>query len=76
MKKCRNSRRRLKAGGSPHWLHHKGQRYFHHSLETPLGVMSNLCHVKEEPREKAAADDDDNWFSWHDPLIGRTAVEL
>src|ERR1035441_6779497 len=32
--------------------------------------LSNLRHVTQEPREKAAADDDDDWISWHDPLIG------
>jgi hypothetical protein len=38
--------------------------------------LSNLCHVKQEPREKAAADDDDDWFSWHDPLIGGMGAGL
>src|ERR1017187_4018937 len=38
--------------------------------------LSNLCQVKQEPREKAAADDDDDWFSWHDPLIGGMGAGL
>jgi hypothetical protein len=35
-----------------------------------------LGRVEEKPREKAAADDDDDWISWHDPWIGSTAAEL
>jgi hypothetical protein len=32
----------------------------------------------EKPREEAlaAADDDDDWFSWHAPGIGGTVSEL
>jgi hypothetical protein len=38
--------------------------------------MGNSGHGKEEPRQKAAADDDDDWISWHDPLIGGAGAEL
>lgn len=45
------------------------------SRRDAVGVMSHLSYIKE-PRQKAAADDDDDWISWHDPLIGGTCAEL